>query len=229
MGFQEAIEGSGWDDARRNRARQLCDDLRVSLRPDAPPVYERRIYDNLDTDPLIPDTGDAGTPATRPQFLGELLDSGPPATGGPLKDAAISFCRAHKQEGPEDKAARERTLGRVWDVPKLAVQFRFGKSISLAESKALVREMVADCDLDDQRELLAEAKLAPKLMWSFYDATDEENPFASLSESRAPLIDRLGLGEYEGTDSELIRWSHRLPAAVEPHTPTAWDGGVRWP
>lgn len=229
MGFQEAIEGSGWSDGQRDRAKQLCADLRDSLRWSGPSVYEHRIYENLDSDPLIPDTGDARTPATRPQFLGELLDSGPPATGEPLKDAAISFCRAHKQEGPEDNAARERTLGRVWDVPKLARQFRFGKSIGRAVSEARVREIVADCDLDDQRQLLAEVKLAPKLMWSFYDATNEEDPFASLSESRAPLVDRLGLGEYEGTDDELVQWSHRLPGTVGPHTPTAWDGGVRRP
>lgn len=229
MGFNEAIEQSGWDPGRKEQASQLCDDLRETLRRPGDPAYEHRIYDNLDSDELIEDIGESGKPATRPQFLGELLDSGPPPVGEPLKTAAIAFCREHKQEGPEDSAARERTLGRVWDVPKLALQFKFGKSISLAESTAQVNDIVAHCDLDQQRELLADVLLAPKLMWSFYDATNEQQPFAGLSEGRAALVDRLGLGEYEQAGVELIRWSHTLPSVVEPHTPTAWDGGARRP
>jgi len=230
MGFQEAIEGSGWDDARRNRARQLCDDLRDSLRPDAPPVYERRIYDNLDTDPLILDTGDAGTPATRPQFLGELLDQGPPACADPLFVAARDFCHGHKQEGPRNEVAEKRVLGKALSFGELLKLYQRGKTTAVGDASAL-GDIIATHSLAEQRDRLEDTALVnPRgIMWSFYDPADEDDPYASLEDDREEVVDRLGLGWHEGKSHRILKLAHRLPDGMRAFTPTAWDGGVRHP
>jgi hypothetical protein len=228
VGFSEAIERSGWDTRRQQDARSLCTDLRKALlRADYTP--DDQVYRNLDADPLIPDTPRPHRAASRRALLGELLKR-----DGHVKSVANDFCHNHKMEGPEDKRAPAHTLGRVWTFGAL---HRVLKSQSSGVGRSsggehLLRTSIRSDSLDDQQaELeLTECWLGEEKvpMWAFYDPSSPDNPLRNLTDGRAAVVDRLGLGMYDENEA-LVQWGHRLSPGKEARTPTAWDGGVRNP
>jgi len=228
MGFREAIDASGWDAKRRQAADDLLDEMRgvLSWGPPGGP-YASRIFHNLDADEAVPDVPEADSPVSRLELLDDLLSSGPPH-GDALKLHLKGFCRHHKKEGPPDPLAKDRVVGRVWQLDALARHSGDDSAASFG-GKALVRETIETADLEAQRKFFTNRLLAQHVMWSNYHEADAEHPFCELGESRAEHVDRLGLGQHEGTSDELVRGSYRLPDSVEPKTPTAWDGGVRVP
>jgi len=229
VGFAEAIEQSGWEALRQQEARRLCPELRTSLRRADYKPEPDQVYEDLDSDPLVPDTPAPRRPASRLALLDELLK-----VGGDLKAAANTFCHKHKMKGPEDKRAPAHTLGRVWSFRELSdlLQSQVG-GVGSAKSADLLRKTIELASLEDQEEAFADLWFGDerKPMWSFYDPDSPHNPLGNLTGGRAATVDRLGLGEYhyKGPDEELVQWGHRLPDGGKAMRPTAWDGGAKRP
>ena len=141
MGFREAIDASGWDAKRRQAADDLLDEMRgvLSWGPPGGP-YASRIFHNLDADEAVPDVPEADSPVSRLELLDDLLSSGPPH-GDALKLHLKGFCRHHKKEGPPDPLAKDRVVGRVWQLDALARHSGDDSAASFG-GKALVRETI---------------------------------------------------------------------------------------
>jgi hypothetical protein len=92
-----------------------------------------------------------------------------------------------------------------------------------------LHDIITRCGLEDQRRRLQHVKLSDTpVMWSSYDESDPRNPFRALTGGKAEILDRLGMGQV-GRTAAVVKWGHRLPDNLVPHTPTAWDGGVTKP
>ncbi|MBM4034952.1 MAG: hypothetical protein FJ291_24680 [Planctomycetes bacterium] len=223
MGFLDAMNGSGEDDD------SLVNRLRKCLRRTDFPADPDRVFNNMDSDSLVPDLPEPGKPASRLALLDELRKKSPLPTTVEDKGAVKDFCRAHKQEGPKDTAAAGSVLGRVWPFGKLDALFKQkGKVANLRLSSGL-RDLIKNPSLRQQQEKLAGTPLGDQLMWSFYDPTDEHDPFRSFGGGSDTMVDRLGLGKDWNVRHDLVKWGHRLPAGIAAHTATAWDGGAENP
>jgi len=226
MGFLDAISQSGWDAGRKADAGRLVGPMRDGLRRTDFPADPDRVFNNMDSDALVPDVPSPGRATSRLELLKELLKKGPPPPGDELKGAVSEFCHAHKKQGPEDAAAQGRVLARVWPFARLDALFKQkGKVANLRLSSGL-RDLIKNPSLKEQQEKLASVPLGDRLMWSFYDPGDQHNPFRSFGGGSDPMVDRLGLGKDWNARHDLVEWGHRLPAGMTAHTATAWDGGA---
>ncbi len=228
MGFLDAIDQSGWHAARQADAGDLVEQMRESLRRTDFDADPDRVFNNMDSDALIPDVPSADRATSRLEMLDDPLMTALPATatGKEVKDAAVGFCRAHKQEGPDDPVAQGHVLGRVWPFAKLDGLLKLKAKVRSLRMGSGLRVLVKNRNLAEQRAMLATAPLGEQLMWSFYHPTDRDNPFRSLGGGSDSMADRLGLGEDWSAKHDLVKWGHRLPLGMTAHTPTAWDGGA---
>lgn len=66
-------------------------------------------------------------------------------------------------------------------------------------------------------------------MW-VYPVAVEADSFAEIGSTRADAANVLGLGHLAVHNEPVVRFAHRLPAAVGAHQPTSWDAGdgVHW-
>jgi hypothetical protein len=188
-----------------------------------------QIYDNLDSDPQVPDEPSPGRPAARRRLIVALL----PDAGGEAAryfSRASEFCQAHQQEG---QPAKQPLLGHVADLGKLADWLQAqGSGLSRQETLDGLRDLVrlpgeAAERLAEQRKTLGAGTLARYQMWSV-QAADGAESFAELAAKRREVVNRLGLGHFEDPRIELVYWMHDLGPVVA-HRPTCWDAGLTFP
>ena len=60
-------------------------------------------------------------------------------------------------------------------------------------------------------------------MWSFYDPGDRSDPFSGIGKSAIELHRRLGLGNIDISNEEMLLFGHILPGTSSAYTPTAFD------
>lgn len=210
------------DQKNSRNLRELREAVRIPSYkpvPEADPEPEQ-VYLNLDHDELIPDQK---TPDSLPASRRELLDSLLSRREIGALDAFQQFCWSHQQEGPDEEFAR---LGHVIPLERLAGWI--SESCSSSMNKRQIESLIRDLSnrVDDLEEALSEQKrrlaslhvqqITAYQMWSFEAGTEQ----ADQIESRSEAIDRLGLGQLEGSTAEVVIWHH---GSEEQHQPTAWD------
>lgn len=191
----------------------------------APNPYQ--IFDNMDSDPQIPDVPAPNAPMSRFELI-NILEANNPANDAETLDLVCEFCHDHTQEGETDNVATSATLGRVHEVTNLADQLQATRAETLDQTIIRIRRLVRITNpgnrLKLQKREFAPDKLSKYQMWSFYDDQQLDDPFSDLGDSREATVVRFGLGFYDDHPAiELIRWTHRLPPDIIALKPTAWD------
>lgn len=186
-----------------------------------------QVFENVDSDPQIPDTASSATLASRQGLLDTLVAHGP-STLDEFREHFIRFCRGQARQGAVVDAARTRRLGHVHQLDRLAAWLRDPASpLGVGETRAWLRDLVrtpgtALDRLALQQAAIAKDTLSPHDQWSFLDDADDD-PFKSLPKRRPDVVNRLGLGHVVDPTIELVGWTHHLPPDITPHRPTAWD------
>jgi len=231
VGFEDAIRRSGWDAARQREADQVLGELRKGLECADYPPNAHQVYENQDSDPLIPDTAPPSRPASRVDLLGELL-KGKADPDADLKVVADEFCRRHKMEGPGNPQSAGRLLGRVWAFDGLNKLYQKAGRAGSRRRPGVREHIINRASLRDQQDVLGDLRLAAPhvdAMWSFYDPSVPDDPLRGLPSGRAATVDILGLGKYHSSKERLVQWGHRLPRGQKAKKPTAWDAGASNP
>lgn len=197
-----------------------------------------QIFDNLDTDPLVPDQPKPGHPRSRVELL-EWIE--PRRThSATLAQDVVDFARKNMLQGPPMPLPPSQVYGHVQSVGALVKAVSHPHtSLSLRDAQAFVNDALAALGnpmtiVQRQRSDFAGIALSKYPIWC-YPASDENRPFSEIGDSRASAVDHLGLGCFfhDQPTERLIRWAHQLPDTVPPLKPTAWDanssaGNVYW-
>jgi hypothetical protein len=200
--------------------------LRDSLHELTYPPNTNQIYDNMDTDPLIGVTVEAGKPACRVELLKRVVPHVLDLSS--MRAETELFCREHLQEGPLFPDIANTTLGRVTTFEAIVKAIADEDSpAGLEDARALLRDAIdaplSATRLARQRADLADKNLSRFQMWSF-PAADPSAPLAEIGPARQEALNILGLG-YIGPHEEVVAFAHRLPAGLSAYRPTAWDAG----
>jgi len=194
------------------------------------------VFANMDSDPLIPDT--AGTkPATRLDLI-RSLSSGMSTLQ--VVGSTSDFCHKHQQEGLNDPTAQGTELGCVRKLDYVADRVVANLSVSEAESKAALRRSMRKANPavrlarqqnclrapNETTGIIEPFSLSEHQLWAFYDQPGR-SPSLTIGTKRVGAVDRLGLGDFQGTSEELVYWEHRLPPGKAAHQPTAWDADAK--
>lgn len=214
-------------EASDNKFSGLPTALRDAVRE---PTYVRgeyRIYDNMDSDPLIDSLPAPSGPASRVELLDAIIDQRHDVNA--IRVATIQFCRANQRQGPSLPKADSVAFGRVQSFRALLSAIAdASSSLTLGAAEALLRNVVTYVPpvhrLSRQRAALRSKRLSRYQMWS-YRISDLGHPFREIGATRSDALNALGLGFYSAPD-ELVRWAHRLPAGGPAFRPTAWDSGA---
>lgn len=193
---------------------------------------QNQAFDNLNSDPLIPDTAEPSKPGSRLELLQFLS---PHRTDlAQMRTAIRTFGYARQGQGPFFVDAAVSTFGRVCRFDAIANAIAASdSSLSLEDARALLQDAINDTSsatkLARQRADLAGRRLSSFQMWAFPIA-DAAAPFAEIGNSRHDAVNILGLGHFGASGDELVRFAHELSASVHPHIPTAWDAdcSVYW-
>lgn len=192
-----------------------------------------KVFANMDSDPLIPDR-EGTKPATRLDLIRSLSPS--MSSSRIVEEKTSNFCHNHQQEGPHDTTAQDTELACVRRLKSVVDRVLVNRSVSPAEAEADLRSSMTITDpaarlAAQQDSLHAPSKatgtpepfaLSQYQLWAFYDQPGQ-TPSTSIGTTRKDAVDRLGLGEWQGTGDELVYWEHRLPPSKSAHQPTAWD------
>jgi len=218
MGFNEA--------AQTPDERTIVEALKEALH--SPEYIENpdQVFDNIDSDGLIPDRPSSGKPASRSELI---RSHSPTRSPDEIVRRTADFCHQHIQEGPQEPVAQENVLGCVRGLESVADCLASSSGLDLSQARSLLRDLSSMPDgparLTAQRADLGDLPLSQYQMWGFYDPPHAD-PFAALGTKREEIVRRLGLGPYENTSRELVCWAHRLPPSITAHRPTAWDADV---
>jgi len=202
----------------------IVEDIRRTTSNPDYTLNQYQTFDNMDSDPQL-DHLPATDPASRSSLI-DLLEDEAPTDDAERLDHIFDFCHTHNQRGEPANDVNSTTLGHVNNIANLAHRVRAPAGETAEQARARIRQLVRISDpvqrLASQKQSLGSTPLSPYQMWAFYD---EENdaPFETFTDSREANVVRLGLGHYDNTNHELIRWTHRLPSNINPFKPTAWD------
>jgi len=212
------------DFAETQERQTIVEDIRRTTSNPNYTLNEYQTFDNMDSDPQL-DPLPADDPASRSSLI-YLLEDEAPTDDAERLDHIFDFCHTNIQRGETANDANNATLGHINNVTNLAHRVRTLGGESPEETRARIRQLVRISDtaqrLTSQKQSFGSTKLSPYQMWAFYDE-EHAAPFETFTDSREANVVRLGLGHYENTNHELIRWTHRLPSNINPFKPTAWD------
>ncbi|HZF07894.1 MAG TPA: hypothetical protein VFE33_03800 [Thermoanaerobaculia bacterium] len=202
----------------------LVDELKAAVRRPEYHLVPDQAFENLESDPQIPDEPVAGSPASRREFVNHLRANAQDRSEGCLLHGR-AFCRAHQRRGQE--TGNGMILGHVQELSKLADWLHDAREdLSPKQVQDLLRDLVSSkadpaVRLQEQREKSQKPTLTRYQMWSFL-TDDGRRPFQAISPRRAELLNFLGLGSIP-PEAEVVYWTHSLPAGMAAQRPTVWD------
>lgn len=202
----------------------IVEDIRQTTSNPDYTLNQYQTFDNMDSDPQL-DRLPAADPASRSSLI-DLLEDKAPTDDAERLVHIFKFCHDHNQRGEPANAVNSATLGHVNNVTNLVHLISAPASYTPEQVLARIRQLVRISDpaqcLALQKQNLGSDSLSPYQMWAF---NDEEHaaPFETFTDSREATVVRLGLGHYDNTNDELVRWTHLLPSNINPFNPTAWD------
>jgi len=212
------------DFAQTPERRTIVEDIKRTTSNPNYTLNPYQTFDNMDSDPQL-DRIQAHDPASRSSLI-DLLEDKAPANDAERLDHISDFCHTHTQRGEPANAVNSATLGHVNNIANLANRVRAATGETPEQARARIRQLVRISEpaqrLNSQKQSLGSAPLSPYQMWAFQDE-EHAVPFETFPDSREATVVRLGLGHYDNTGDELVRWTHRLPSNINPFKPTAWD------
>lgn len=224
------------DFAETPERQTIVEDIRRTTSNPDYTLNQYQTFDNMDSDPQL-DHLPAADPASRSSLI-DLLEDEAPTDDDERLDHISDFCHTHNQRGEPATAVSSATLGHVNNIANLAERAWSPTGptagLTVEQTRNRIRDLVRISNpterLARQKQFFGSTPLSLYDMWAFHDE-HHAVPFETFTDSREAAVVRLGLGHYDNTGDELVRWTHSLPSNINPFKPTAWDAdadNVNW-
>lgn len=212
------------DFAQTPERQTIVEDIRRTTSNPDYTLNQYQTFENMDSDPQL-DHLPSTNPASRSSLI-DLLENEAPTDDAERLEHLFNFCHTHQQKGEPTNSVNSATLGHVNNITNIAHRVCAPSGETPDQARARIRQLVRISDpaqrLALQKQNLGSTSLSRYQMWAFYDEEHTE-PFETFTDSRETSVVRLGLGHYDNSNDELVRWTHRLPSNINPFKPTAWD------